>query len=74
MKQNKNSNSKNPTIMKTKNIAIICAIIMSLVTTSCMSTQGTTMIQPTDLGVNHIDNPSVTTHTYSHDVKPVIEM
>lgn len=60
--------------MKTKNIAIIGTIIMSLLTTSCMSTQGTAMIQPTDLGVNHIDNSSVTTHTYSYDVKPVIEM
>ena len=74
MKQNKNSNSKNPTIMKTKNIAIIGVIITSLFTTSCMSTQETAMIQPTDLGVNHIDKPSVTTHTYSYDVKPVIEM
>lgn len=74
MKQNKNSNSKNPTIMKTKNIAIIGAIILSLITTSCMSTQGTATIQPTDLGINHIDNPSAITHTYNYDVKPVIEM
>jgi hypothetical protein len=62
--------------MKTKNIAIIGVILMSLFTTSCMSSHDTAMIQPTDLGFTtgqHVNTQPTQLH-HSQSPKPVYEM